>query len=273
MEKKTIVIIFGGHSAEYYVSCMSAANVISNIDLEKYDVEKLGITEDGKWILTQASAAEIHDGKTWVQRADNKTAFISPSRDDKKLYFFEEGRVCEKEIDGVFCVIHGTDGEDGKVQGLLELANIPYVGCGIAASAVGYDKVLTKDIVATTGIDQADFWIVRKQSFEEADIDRIDAYFNSTYPLFVKPARAGSSVGVSKVNCKEELETAIKTGFTVDGKLLVECAEPIVGWLVTVGAPEGMCVYAAPAEDLKNDEYRISPAEERALPPGSKLLK
>ena len=222
MEKKTIVIIFGGHSAEYYVSCMSAANVISNIDLEKYDVEKLGITEDGKWILTQASAAEIHDGKTWLTKEDNRTAVISPNRDEHKLYVFDDGQLREKNIDGVFCVIHGTDGEDGKVQGILELANIPYVGCGIASSAIGYDKVLTKDIVATTGIPQADFWIVREQSFETEDIDKISRHFNDTYPLFVKPARAGSSVGVSKVNCKEELEAAIANGFTVDSKLLVE---------------------------------------------------
>ncbi|MBR4019686.1 MAG: D-alanine--D-alanine ligase [Firmicutes bacterium] len=222
MEKKTIAIIFGGHSAEYYVSCMSAANVIGNIDLNKYNIEKLGITEEGQWILTQASAEEIHDGTAWLQHADNKSAFISPSRDEKKLYVLEDGNFRVKEIDGVFCVIHGTDGEDGKVQGILELANIPYVGCGIAASAIGYDKVLTKDIVATTGVAQADFWIVREQSFEKSDIEKIAAHFENTYPLFVKPARAGSSVGVSKVNCKEELAAAIETGFTVDSKLLVE---------------------------------------------------
>ncbi len=222
MEKKTIVIIFGGHSAEYYVSCMSAANVISNIDLDKYNIEKLGVTEDGKWILTQASAEEIHDGVTWLNREDNCSAVISPNRNAQALLILEEGTVIERKIDGVFCVIHGTDGEDGKVQGLLELANIPYVGCGIAASAIGFDKALTKDIVATTGIPQADFWIVREQSFEKEDINRISAYFGDVYPLFVKPARAGSSVGVSKVNCKEELEAAIATGFTVDNKLLVE---------------------------------------------------
>ena len=222
MEKKTIAIIFGGHSAEYYVSCMSAANVISNIDLDRYNIEKLGITDDGKWILTQAAAEEIHDGKIWLQKEGNCSAVISPNRNAQTLLVFEDGAVTEKKIDGVFCVIHGTDGEDGKVQGLLELANIPYVGCGIASSAIGYDKALTKDIVATTGIPQADFWIVRKHSFEQDDIEKISGYFNDTYPLFVKPARAGSSVGVSKVSCKEELETAIETGFTVDSKLLVE---------------------------------------------------
>ena len=222
MEKRTIAIIFGGHSAEYYVSCMSAANVVTNIDLDKYNVEKLGITEDGKWILTQASAEEIHDGTTWLKREDNCSAVISPNRNEQTLLVFKDGTVTEKKIDGVFCVIHGTDGEDGKVQGLLELANMPYVGCGIAASAVGFDKALTKDIVATTGIPQADFWIVREQTFEKEDIDRISTYFDERYPLFVKPARAGSSVGVSKVNCKEELEAAIRLGFTVDSKLLVE---------------------------------------------------
>lgn len=222
MDKKTIAIIFGGHSAEYYVSCMSAANVISNIDVDKYNVEKLGITEDGKWILTEASSAEIHDGTTWLTKPGNRRAVISPNRDEQTLLVFEDGAVIEKKIDGVFCVIHGTDGEDGKVQGLLELANIPYVGCGIAASAIGFDKALTKDIVATTGIPQADFWVVRKHSFEKSDIDRISMYFHDVYPLFVKPVRAGSSVGVSKVNCKAELEAAIETGFTVDCKLLVE---------------------------------------------------
>ena len=222
MEKRTIVIVFGGHSAEYYVSCMSAANVITNIDLERYNVEKLGITEDGKWILTQASADEIQNGTSWLHHEENRSAVISPNRNEKTLLIFDGGSVLEKKIDGVFCVIHGTDGEDGKVQGLLELANIPYVGCGIAASAIGFDKALTKDIVATTGIPQADFWIVREQNFEKEDIDRISAYFDDVYPLFVKPARAGSSVGVSKVSCKEELKKAIETGFTVDSKLLVE---------------------------------------------------
>lgn len=222
MEKRTIAIVFGGHSAEYYVSCMSAANVITNIDLDRYKVEKLGITEEGKWILTQASAEEIHDGTTWLSHEDNRSAVISPDRNEQTLLVFDEGRVIEKKIDGVFCVIHGTDGEDGKVQGLLELANIPYVGCGIAASAIGFDKALTKDIVATTGIQQADFWIVREESFKEADIERISSYFNEGYPLFVKPARAGSSVGVSKVSCKDELKEAITIGFSVDKKLLVE---------------------------------------------------
>lgn len=227
MEKKRIVIIFGGHSAEYYVSCMSAANVISHIDMDKFEVEKLGITSDGKWLLTEASAKEIHDGKTWIENESNLPAMISPERDARKLLAFAGDTLIEKEVDAVFCVIHGTDGEDGKVQGILELANIPYVGCGIAASAIGYDKVLSKDIVATTGIDQADFWIVRKNSFVKDDIDAIDEYFSSRYPLFVKPARAGSSVGVSKVNSKDELEAAIRVGFEVDGKLLIE--EGIVG--------------------------------------------
>ena len=222
MKKKNIGIIFGGHSAEYYVSCKSAANVISNIDFTRYEIHKLGVTEDGKWILTQASAAEIQDGVTWKERADNKKAFISPDRDDHKLYVMDGSAFAELELDAVFCVIHGTDGEDGKIQGILELANIPYVGCGIAASAVGYDKVLTKDIVAASGVEQADFWIARKSSFEKGDIDQISAYFGETYPLFVKPARAGSSVGVSKVNCKEELEAAIEVGFSVDSKLLIE---------------------------------------------------
>ena len=222
MEKKKIGIIFGGHSAEYYVSCKSAANVISNIDLTKYEIHKLGVTEDGKWILTQASAEEIQDGITWKERPDNKTAFISPERDVHKVYVLDKGSFTEFDIDGVFCVIHGTDGEDGKIQGILDLANLPYVGCGIAASAIGFDKVLTKDIVATTGVCQADFWIVRKESYTPADISKISTHFQETYPLFVKPARAGSSVGVSKVSCKEELEEAIRIGFTVDSKLLVE---------------------------------------------------
>lgn len=227
MEKKNILIIFGGHSAEYYVSCKSAANVISNIELQKYQIEKLGITEDGKWLLTSASAKEIEDGVSWIKREDNKPAIINPERDAQELLVFEEAGIRRKKVDAVFCVIHGTDGEDGKIQGILELANIPYVGCGIASSAIGYDKVLTKDIVATTGINQAKFWIVRKKSFRETDIRDITNYFDGKYPLFVKPARAGSSVGVSRVTSIEELEKAIMLGFEVDTKLLIE--EGIVG--------------------------------------------
>ncbi len=222
MSKKTVAIIFGGHSAEYYVSCKSATNVISNIDLDKFDIQKIGITEEGDWILTQAAVDEIQDGIKWTKRQDNCRAVISPVRNDRTLLVFRGEEVEQRRIDVVFCVIHGADGEDGKIQGLLELANIPYVGCGIAASAIGYDKALTKDIVATTGIQQADFWIVRKDSFEASDVEKISAYFKHQYPLFVKPARAGSSVGVSKVNSIEELNDAISLGFTVDSKLLIE---------------------------------------------------
>ena len=166
MSKKTILVLFGGRSSEHEVSCVSAATVISNIDRERYDIHIVGITKEGRW-LKVASVEQIQDG-SWVQ--GNSLAVLSPDTTEKALYVMEDGNVTKVTIDVAFPVLHGLNGEDGTVQGLFELAGIPYVGCGVLASAVSMDKLYTKVIVDTLGISQAAYVAVRKEEIGETSV-------------------------------------------------------------------------------------------------------
>ena len=151
MEKKNIVVLFGGQSSEHVVSCMSVQNVAANIDQEKYNVILVGITEDGHWLKVD-SLAQIKDD-TW--REAKAGAVLSPDAKEKCLIVTENGKFEKVPVDVVFPVLHGLYGEDGTVQGILELAKIPYVGCGVLASAVSMDKLSTKRMVNGLGICQA----------------------------------------------------------------------------------------------------------------------
>ncbi len=221
--KETLVVLFGGQSSEHVVSCMSAANVIDQIDKNKYDLLLIGITEEGQWILTP-SVDEIRND-TW--RSGKTHAVLSPDA-TKKCVIISEGDVTkEVKVDMVFPVLHGLRGEDGTVQGLLELARIPYVGCGVLASAVSMDKLYTKLIVDNLGIRQADYVPVRRSQLQ--DMDSVIAAIEKklSYPVFVKPSNAGSSRGVNKAENKEELIFALNEAAKHDRKILVE--ETIIG--------------------------------------------
>ena len=221
--KETLVVLFGGQSSEHVVSCMSAANVIDQIDKNKYDLLLIGITEEGQWILTP-SVDEIRND-TW--RSGKTHAVLSPDA-TKKCVIISEGDVTkEVKVDMVFPVLHGLRGEDGTVQGLLELARIPYVGCGVLASAVSMDKLYTKLIVDSLGIRQADYVPVRRSQLQ--DMDSVIAAIEKklSYPVFVKPSNAGSSRGVNKAENKEELIFALNEAAKHDRKILVE--ETIIG--------------------------------------------
>ena len=222
MSKKTILVLFGGRSSEHEVSCVSAATVISNIDRERYDIHIVGITKEGRW-LKVASVEQIQDG-SWVQ--GNSLAVLSPDTTEKALYVMEDGDVTKVTIDVAFPVLHGLNGEDGTVQGLFELAGIPYVGCGVLASAVSMDKLHTKVIVDALGISQAAYVAVRKE-----EIGETSAYEKSEeklgYPVFIKPSNAGSSRGVSKAATRQELIEGLKEAAKHDRKILVE--ETILG--------------------------------------------
>lgn len=221
--KETLVVLFGGQSSEHVVSCMSAANVIDQIDKNKYDLLLIGITEEGQWILTP-SVDEIRND-TW--RSGKTHAVLSPDA-TKKCVIISEGDVTkEVRVDVVFPVLHGLRGEDGTVQGLLELARIPYVGCGVLASAVSMDKLYTKLIVDSLGIRQADYVPVRRSQLQ--DMDSVIAAIEKklSYPVFVKPSNAGSSRGVNKAENKEELIFALNEAAKHDRKILVE--ETIIG--------------------------------------------
>lgn len=221
--KKTVAVIFGGQSSEHIVSCMSVQNVAGQIDREAYDVLLIGITEEGHWVKAD-SLESIQDG-SW--KNSKVSAVISPDATDKCVILSEDGKWEKVKIDVVFPVLHGLYGEDGTIQGILELAGIPYVGCGVLASAVSMDKLYTKIIVDTLGIRQAAYVPVYRE--ELADMNRVAEKIEGKffYPVFVKPSNAGSSKGVGKAENREELEAALTEAARHDRKILVE--ETIIG--------------------------------------------
>lgn len=218
MERKKVAVLFGGQSSEHLVSCMSARNVINNIDKEKYEVILIGITEEGQWILTEDADA-IADDK-W--KKGTVQAILSPDAGDHGILKIERGQVERIRVDLVFPVLHGLNGEDGTIQGLLELSKIPYVGCGVLSSAVAMDKLYTKIVVDTLGIRQADYIAVYREDMigKEAVIRRVEDKF--AYPVFIKPANAGSSKGVSKAENAAQLIAGLQEALRHDGKVLIE---------------------------------------------------
>lgn len=223
MSKKTIAVLFGGQSSEHEVSCVSASTIISNIDEEKYEKLLIGITKEGKWLKVN-SVEDIQSGK-WME--SKVTAIISPDATQRGVLLMDGETTTLVNVDVVFPALHGLYGEDGTIQGLLELAKIPYVGCGVLASAVSMDKFYTKTIVDTLHIRQAKYVPVLKHQLADMDsvIGRIEE--SLSYPVFVKPSNAGSSRGVSKAADRAGLEKALLLAAEHDRKILVE--ETIVG--------------------------------------------
>ena len=219
MARQTVAVFFGGQSSEHEISCLSAVNVIENIDREKYEVILVGITREGAWLLVDGVEA-IRSG-SWRDGAVR--AVLSPDARQHGLLVLEEDRVGLRRVDVAFPVLHGLFGEDGTIQGLLELAQIPYVGCGVLSSAVSMDKLYTKIIVDDLGIRQADYVPVmswRMRDDMEGTVKRIEEKFS--YPVFIKPSNAGSSRGVSKAENRVELIAGLKEAARHDRKILVE---------------------------------------------------
>ncbi|MFD1426406.1 D-alanine-D-alanine ligase [Kroppenstedtia sanguinis] len=219
-QKIRVAVLFGGKSGEHAVSLQSAASVIQAMDPEQMDVLPVWISSEGNW-QPGAYALPALEGKMEPklleelgQRTKTKEQFpVTTSLPALKW----------EEIDVVFPVLHGTFGEDGTIQGMLELADIPYVGAGVLASAVGMDKVLMKKIFAQEGLPQGAFTFCLRRSMEqgmEAVIAKIEAEF--PYPCFVKPANLGSSVGISKAKNREELKAALQLAARYDRKVIVE---------------------------------------------------
>lgn len=222
MKKLSVCVLFGGMSPEHEVSLRSAESVLNNISKEKYNVFPVGITKDGDWILFTGSDYSMLPDGTWEDYENNRRATISPVR-GQGLLTFEGDCVVRERIDVVFPVLHGENGEDGTVQGLLQLAGIPYVGSGVAASAVAMDKTLTKLAAGQAGIPQADWMLVRREEMDlhmDQVLDAVEQKFR--YPVFVKPAGTGSSVGVSKAGDRQALMAALENAAVYDRKVLVE---------------------------------------------------
>ena len=222
-EKMCVVLLFGGMSSEHEVSRVSVGNFVNNIDREKYEVLTVGITKEGRWLYTEATAAQMADG-SWEELAGNMACVISPDRADHGMILFTpEGHVEKVHVDVVIPVLHGLWGEDGTVQGLLELAGIPYVGCGVLASAVCMDKAVANALFEANGVPHTR-WLAADRWEIESDLEGVcdDVEKKLGWPVFVKPANAGSSVGISKVSSRDELKKAIDLALENDRKVVFE---------------------------------------------------
>ncbi len=252
MTKLKVAVLFGGQSSEHEVSCRSALTIIHNMDKERYEQLLVGITKEGRWLLTE-NAGAIEDG-SWK---DGETEMIlSPDTTHKGFIAMKNGRSEVVPVDVVFPVLHGLYGEDGTVQGVLELARIPYVGCGVVASGVSMDKLFTKIIAASIGVNQAKYEAVRKAELEAMDsvVSRIEKAL--PYPVFIKPANAGSSCGVSKAADRDELVKGLKLAACHDRKILVE--EAIIG-------REIECAVLGGADPVASGVGEVLPAGEAAF--------
>lgn len=255
MKKIKLAILFGGKSNEYTISLHSATAIIKHVPKDLYDIILIGITESGKWLLYEGDVDKIYND-TWHKE---KLSSVALSMDDKFKGFIkykEDSNQFEKiEIDCVFPVLHGRNGEDGTVQGLCQLAGIPFVGCGMTSSAVCMDKELTHVICEMAGIKTAPFMSAVNSSSLNLKNLYENAYENLGLPMFIKPANAGSSLGISKVRNYDEFEKGIMEAFECDNKVVIEST--IEGFEIgcAVVGNEKLIVGEVDEIDTKNDFF------------------
>ncbi len=243
MDRLKVGIIFGGSSEEHPISVKSAQEVARNLDLEKYEPLYIGITKSGAWKLCDGPDAQWENGSC-------RPVVLSPDRSVHGLLVLEQEQYKMIRLDVVFPVLHGKFGEDGAIQGLLELSGVPYVGCDVQSSALCMDKCLAYIVAGNAGIATPNYWAVTAN--EKIDPDQLP------YPVFVKPARSGSSFGVSKVSRKEELPSAMETARQYDSKVLIE--EAVGGREVgcaILGERFGLVVGEADRISLAHGFFRI----------------
>jgi len=224
IKKLKVGIIFGGRSGEHEVSFSSAVSIINAIDKNKYEVIPIGITKKGKWISPEETAYALKSGKI---EGESSVVLLSGSS-SKKLMRINSNRGLNtissgEKLDVIFPVLHGPYGEDGTIQGLLELANIPYVGAGVTASAISMDKDLMKMIFKQKDLSILDWLTIKRKKWHKDKKEILSLIQNKfKYPIFVKPTNLGSSVGITKVNQEKELEGAIDLAASYDRKILIE---------------------------------------------------
>jgi D-alanine-D-alanine ligase len=230
--KVRVAVVFGGRSAEHAISCVSAGSVIGALDPDRYDVVRVGITPDGRWVLAEPDQSlAISDG-TLPEVAGGTAVSLVGDPGGRGLAVLEPGAAIGPaltEVDVVFPVLHGAYGEDGTIQGLLEMAGLPYVGSGVFASAASMDKEFTKKLLASAGLPQGDHVVLRDAAGAVcADPDLLDeaARKHLGLPVFVKPSRAGSSIGITKVSDWAQFPEAVATAAAVDPKVIVEASVP-----------------------------------------------
>ena len=229
MSKKIRVgILFGGRSAEHEISLLSAKTIVEAMDTEKYDIVLIGINKSGEWFLhsdLKCLSNESDPQKIQFKKEYEKENVALVAKEIGNPLVSLAGKVLNCPLDVIFPALHGTYGEDGTVQGLLKLANIPFVGAGVLASAIGMDKDVMKRLLRDAGIPVAKFLTLQLHTYKNVSFEHIQTTLG--LPFFVKPANAGSSIGISKVNNQSEFEEKIALAFQFDRKILIE--ECIIG--------------------------------------------
>ncbi len=220
--KRRVAVLFGGASSEHEVSLMSAASILQNLSEEKYEVCRVGITKSGRWLLYTGGLDDLKPG-VWEDPQYTTPAFLAPDPTVHGLVIMKEDGAETLPIDCVFPALHGKNGEDGTLQGLLQLSGIPYVGCNTLASAACMDKAVTHTLLSAHNIEQAHYLWFYADRFDAApDTIKNKIRARLSFPVFVKPANAGSSVGVSRVERFEDLDSAILKAAAEDSKVIVE---------------------------------------------------
>ncbi|HJB11055.1 MAG TPA: D-alanine--D-alanine ligase [Candidatus Brachybacterium merdavium] len=265
--RTTVALLFGGRSGEHGISCVTAGGILAAIDRDRYDVIAIGITREGRWLLVSDDASDwtLVDGRTPEIDPQGPEVLLPEQRyrpgRPAALRVVREGRIEQlAEIDVAFPLLHGSYGEDGTVQGMLEMLDIPYVGSGVLASAASMDKAATKQMLRAAGIGTAP-GIVLHEDLWAREGRRVQAHLYQNHPLpwFVKPARAGSSLGVTRVNDPAELDLALKNAFAEDPKVLIE--EAVVGREIECGVLQGIdgreCRTTVPGEVKVGDDLEF----------------
>jgi D-alanine-D-alanine ligase len=230
--KVRVAVVFGGRSAEHAISCVSAGSVIAALDPDRYEVVKVGIATDGRWVLADPDQPLAITGGTLPEVAGGTAVSLVGDPGGRGFAVLEPGAAIGRaltEVDVVFPVLHGAYGEDGTIQGLLEMAGLPYVGSGVFSSAASMDKEFTKKLLAAAGLPQGDHVVLRDAAgavcpdpeiLDEAARERLGL------PVFVKPSRAGSSIGITKVTDWAQFPEAVAIAAAVDPKVIVEASVP-----------------------------------------------
>jgi len=254
-----VAVVFGGRSSEHAISCVSAGSVIGALDPERYDVVPVGITPDGRWVLESAEPERLALGPAGELPAVTGEREVVLASGGLVMHDAGDVPTSLGDVDVVFPVMHGPWGQDGTLQGLLELAGVRYVGAGVLSSAVGTDKMFMKLLFAAQGLPVLPWVLVRPGEWERDAAAVTESVAALHYPVFVKPARAGSSFGISRVDSPDELGAAIRAAEEFDPKVLVEAAA-VGAREVEIGVLQGLAGAAPETSEIA--EIRVDAAHQ-----------
>jgi D-alanine-D-alanine ligase len=273
VKRTRVAVVFGGRSTEHAISCVSAGSVLAALDRETYDVVAVGITPEGRWVLAPDDPVQLAiSGRELPAVKDGAAVALPGDPTAGGLIPLEAGPALLGTVDVVFPVLHGPYGEDGTIQGLLEMADVPYVGSGVLASAAAMDKAVARVLLAAAGIPVTAAVVVRRRDWDE-DTAAVERGIRELgLPVFVKPARGGSSIGISKVTGWDQLPAAMDEALRCDPKVLVEAA--VVGREVECGILEdeqGRPTASVPAEVRVVGDYAFYDFEAKYLDAATEL--